>query len=88
MRQENNNAGSNVGCSGTPVSAGSGGSPNVGPAASILGDSNSMPSTSMEELHALHLHSGVSSQVSFSDLYRRRLEMEEDAYSSLSSHLG
>ncbi|XP_014481764.1 PREDICTED: LIM/homeobox protein Lhx9-like [Dinoponera quadriceps] len=89
MRQESSNAGSNVGCSGTPVSSSTGNSPNVGPAASILGDSNSMPSTSMEELHALHhLHSGVSSQVSFSDLYRRRLEMEEDAYSSLSSHLG
>ncbi|XP_025156972.1 LIM/homeobox protein Lhx9 [Harpegnathos saltator] len=89
MRQESSNAGSNVGCSGTPVSSSTGNSPNVGPAANILGDSNSMPSTSMEELHALHhLHSGVSSQVSFSDLYRRRLEMEEDAYSSLSSHLG
>ncbi|XP_032669458.1 LIM/homeobox protein Lhx9-like [Odontomachus brunneus] len=89
MRQESSNAGSNVGCSGTPVSSSTGSSPNVGPTASILGDSNSMPSTSMEELHALHhLHSGVSSQVSFSDLYRRRLEMEEDAYSSLSSHLG
>ncbi|XP_050461320.1 LIM/homeobox protein Lhx9-like [Cataglyphis hispanica] len=70
MRQDGGNAGSNVGCSGTPVSSSTGNSPNVGPAASILGDSNSMPSTSMEELHALHhLHSGVSSQVSFSDLY-------------------
>lgn len=89
MRQDGSNAGSNVGCSGTAVSSSTGNSPNVGPSASILGDSNSMPSTSMEELHALHhLHSGVSSQVSFSDLYWRRLEMEEDAYSSLSSHLG
>ncbi|KAL0101670.1 hypothetical protein PUN28_019078 [Cardiocondyla obscurior] len=70
MRQDGGNAGSNVGCSGTAVSSSTGNSPNVGPAASILGDSNSMPSTSMEELHALHhLHSGVSSQVSFSDLY-------------------
>ncbi|XP_018350397.1 PREDICTED: LIM/homeobox protein Lhx9-like [Trachymyrmex septentrionalis] len=70
MRQDGSNAGSNVGCSGTAVSSSTGNSPTVGPAASILGDSNSMPSTSMEELHALHhLHSGVSSQVSFSDLY-------------------
>ncbi|XP_011648097.1 LOW QUALITY PROTEIN: LIM/homeobox protein Lhx9-like [Pogonomyrmex barbatus] len=70
MRQDGSNVSSNVGCSGTPVSSSTGNSPNVGPAASILGDSNSMPSTSMEELHALHhLHSGVSSQVSFSDLY-------------------
>ncbi|KYQ48189.1 LIM/homeobox protein Lhx2 [Trachymyrmex zeteki] len=70
MRQDSSNAGSNVGCSGTTVSSSTGNSPTVGPAASILGDSNSMPSTSMEELHALHhLHSGVSSQVSFSDLY-------------------
>ncbi|XP_017876305.1 LIM/homeobox protein Lhx9-like [Ceratina calcarata] len=70
MRQEGNTTTSNVGCPGTPVPSNTGGSPNVGPAASILGDSNSMPSTSMEELHALHhLHSGVSSQVSFSDLY-------------------
>lgn len=89
MRQEGNTTTSNVGCPGTPVPSNTAGSPNVGPAASILGDSNSMPSTSMEELHALHhLHSGVSSQVSFSDLYWRRLEMEEDSYSSLSSHLG
>nr|XP_012135262.1 PREDICTED: LIM/homeobox protein Lhx9-like isoform X1 [Megachile rotundata] len=70
MRQEGNTTSSNVGCPGTPVPSNTAGSPNVGPAASILGDSNSMPSTSMEELHALHhLHSGVSSQVSFSDLY-------------------
>lgn len=70
MRQDGSSVGSNVGCSGTAVSSSTGNSPNVGPAASILGDSNSMPSTSMEELHALHhLHSGVSSQVSFSDLY-------------------
>ncbi|XP_020285222.1 LIM/homeobox protein Lhx9-like [Pseudomyrmex gracilis] len=70
MRQDGNNTGGSVGCAGTPVSSSTGNSPNVGPAASILGDSNSMPSTSMEELHALHhLHSGVSSQVSFSDLY-------------------
>lgn len=70
MRQEGNTTVSNVGCPGTPVPSNTGGSPNVGPSASILGDSNSMPSTSMEELHALHhLHSGVSSQVSFSDLY-------------------
>ena len=70
MRQEGNTTTSNVGCPGTPVPSNTAGSPNVGPAASILGDSNSMPSTSMEELHALHhLHSGVSSQVSFSDLY-------------------
>lgn len=89
MRQEGNTTTSNVGCPGTPVPSNTAGSPNVGPAASILGDSNSMPSTSMEELHGLHhLHSGVSSQVSFSDLYWRRLEMEEDSYSSLSSHLG
>ncbi|RLU20746.1 hypothetical protein DMN91_007359 [Ooceraea biroi] len=69
MRQDGSNTGSNVGCSGTPtVSSSTGNSPNIGPTASIL-DSNSMPSTSMEELHALqHLHSGVSSQVSFSDL--------------------
>lgn len=88
MRQDGSNTGSNVGCSGTAVSSSTGNSPNVGPAASIL-DSNSMPSTSMEELHALHhLHSGVSSQVSFSDLYWRRLEIEEDGYSNLSSHLG
>lgn len=68
MRQDGGNAGSNVGCSGTPVSSSTGNSPNIGPAASILGDSNSMPSTSIEELHALQ-HLGVSSQVSFSDLY-------------------
>jgi len=89
MRQDGSNAGSNIGCSGTAVSSSTGNSPNVGPAASILGDSNSMPSTSMEELDALHhLHAGVSSQISFSNLYWRRLEMEEDAYSSFSSHLG
>ncbi|XP_035732622.1 LIM/homeobox protein Lhx9-like isoform X1 [Vespa mandarinia] len=70
MRQEGSGANSNVGCPGTPVSSSTAGSPNVAPTVSILGDSNSMPSTSMEELHALHhLHSGVSSQVSFSDLY-------------------
>lgn len=70
MRQEGNTTSGNVGCPGTPVPSNTGGSPNVGPAASILGDSNSMPSTSMEELHALHhIHSAVSSQVSFSDLY-------------------
>lgn len=89
MRQEGSGASNNVGCPGTPVSSSTAGSPNVAPTVSILGDSNSMPSTSMEELHALHhLHSGVSSQVSFSDLYWRRLEMEEDGYSTLSSHLG
>ncbi|XP_024947116.1 LIM/homeobox protein Lhx2 isoform X2 [Cephus cinctus] len=70
MRQEGNNSGGNVGCPGTPASSSAGGSPSVAPSSSLLGDSNSLPATSMEELHALHhLHSGVSSQVSFSDLY-------------------
>ncbi|XP_011297932.1 LIM/homeobox protein Lhx9 isoform X1 [Fopius arisanus] len=70
MRQEGNHGGSNVGCPGTPVSSSTGNSPNIGTNAAFLGDSNSQPSTSMEEIHALHhLHSGVSSQMSFSDLY-------------------
>ncbi|XP_066595525.1 LIM/homeobox protein Lhx9-like isoform X2 [Prorops nasuta] len=72
MRQEGGGSASSnsVACPGTPVPANTAGSPSVGPPTSILTDSNSMPSTSMEELHALHhLHSGVSSQVSFSDLY-------------------
>lgn len=70
MRQEGNSS-NNVICPGTPVSSSTGvDSPGVGSTSGLLGDSNSMPSTSIEELHALHhLHSGVSSQVSFSDLY-------------------
>lgn len=71
MRQEGNSSSNNVVCPGTPASLSTGvDSPGVGSTSGILGDSNSMPSTSIEELHALHhLHSGVSSQVSFSDLY-------------------
>lgn len=80
MRQEsggsigNNNGpglgGSVSGCPGTPASTSTGGGSPAGLGSGgpgLLGDSNSMPSTSMEELHALHhLH---SSQVTFSDLY-------------------
>lgn len=76
MRQEGGNSGilgggSLGGCPGTPASSSTGGgSPSglgSGSGAGLLADSNSMPSTSMEELHALHhLH---ASQVSFSDLY-------------------
>ncbi|XP_043285253.1 LIM/homeobox protein Lhx9-like isoform X2 [Venturia canescens] len=70
MRQEGSSGGNGIGCPGTPIPSSSVGSPSIGPNSATLGDSNSMPSTSMEELHALHhLHSGVSSQVSFSDLY-------------------
>ncbi|XP_058793554.1 LIM/homeobox protein Lhx9-like [Phymastichus coffea] len=78
MRQEggtgSNNGpglGGNVGgCPGTPASTSTGGGSPAGLGSGgpgLLSDSNSMPSTSMEELHALHhLH---SSQVSFADLY-------------------
>ncbi|OXU26845.1 hypothetical protein TSAR_014467 [Trichomalopsis sarcophagae] len=74
MRQEGGNSGggggSVGGCPGTPASSSTGGGSPAGLGAGgpgLLADSNSMPSTSMEELHALHhLH---SSQVSFSDLY-------------------
>ncbi|CAD6221880.1 GSCOCG00005217001-RA-CDS [Cotesia congregata] len=77
MRQEGSggiNVGGNAngtGCPGTPVPSSTGNSPNIGPGGGFLGaDSNSQPGTSMEEIHALHhLHSAVSSQVSFSDLY-------------------
>lgn len=70
MRQEANGT-TNIGCPGTPVPSSTGNSPNVGLNSSFLGDSNSQPSTSMDDMHALHhLHSGVSSQASsFSDLY-------------------
>ncbi|XP_014219811.1 LIM/homeobox protein Lhx9-like [Copidosoma floridanum] len=75
MRQEGGNSitiggGTMGGCPGTPASSSTGGGSPAGlgaGGASLLTDSNSMPSTSMEELHALHhLH---SSQVPFSDLY-------------------
>ncbi|XP_015509157.2 LIM/homeobox protein Lhx9 isoform X1 [Neodiprion lecontei] len=71
MRQEGNGGGGGgVGCPGTPASSNQGRPPSVGPSSGLLGDSNSLPPASMEELHALHhLHSGVSSQVSFSDIY-------------------
>lgn len=89
MRQEGNNVGNNLGCPGTPVSSSTGNSPSVGPSSAFLGDSNSQPSTSMEEIHALHhLHSAVTSQVNFSDLYWRRLEAEEDNFSAHSGHFG
>ncbi|KAK0180462.1 hypothetical protein PV327_006101 [Microctonus hyperodae] len=70
MRQEGNTGGNSVGCPGTPIPSSTGNSPNIVANSAFLGDSNSQPSTSMDELHALHhLHSGVTSQVSFSDLY-------------------
>ncbi|XP_034943633.1 LIM/homeobox protein Lhx9-like [Chelonus insularis] len=70
MRQEGNSGTNSVGCPGTPVPSSTGNSPSLGPSSSFLGDSNSQPSTSMDEIHALHhLHSSVSPQVSFSDLY-------------------
>ena len=66
-RQEGNGmSGGNVGaCPGTPASSSTGvGSPGIVSNSGLLVDSNSMPSTSIEEMHSHHhLH---MEQVSFS----------------------
>ena len=72
MRQEGgNNLTGNINCPGTPASSSTGGgSPGITSGAGLLVDSNSMPSTSIDDIHSHHhVHAAVSGQVSFSDLY-------------------